>query len=163
MKTGGYAVYQDDLFASSPMFNPQGEFLDYSPRTVGAIMHGDNADEGNIFREDSRSPGKLDELSQAASEIRGEESARGLLKLYGLDEASLGTLGKKEVAQRIHRFPEDARFYLLSDRLRTVWPGAAVYHLTAKSPFKASRFPDDSYHELDNLYVCPPYAYSNAN
>lgn len=116
-------------------------------------MHGDNADEGNIFREDALAPTTRESLVGAAKEVLGDKAAQRLMRLYQIDNDSLEGIGRKETGRRIHRFPEDARFYVLSERLRTVWPSAATYHLTAKSPFKHSRFPTDSYHELDNLYV----------
>lgn len=121
-------------------------------------MHGDNADEGNIFREAASRPGVLDDLHRTAVAILGDHGGLELLKLYGLDEEQVQRITPQERDWRIHRFPEDARFYLPSAELQRVWPNAAFYHFGAKSPFGSSRFPDDSFHTLELLYVStPPY------
>jgi carboxylesterase type B len=146
-------VYRDEVFTSGPLFSSDGDFLDYSPKTVSAIMHGDNADEGNIFREDARMPSKMSELERTAVDGLGQTGADTLLELYGLDPGSLHGVNPKEKAHRLHRFPEDARFYLLSERLNNIWPASAFYHLAAKSPFRYSRYPNDAFHELDNLFL----------
>jgi hypothetical protein len=114
-------------------------------------MHGDNGDEGNIFREPAGRPGALEELRTTTTEILGEANCSEFLKLYGLDQAE--DLTDEERSWRLHRIPEDARFYLPSAELQRVWPEAAFYHLEAKSPFTTSRYASDSYHTLDLLYV----------
>jgi hypothetical protein len=139
----------DDHFMPAPYISPSGDFLPHSP-PVEAVLHGDNADEGNIFREAASRPGALDDLRTAADSILGKEGCKTLLQLYSLDGP--GELTQEEKAERLYRFPEDARFYLPSAELQRVWPKSAFYHLTAKSPF-ASRCEGDSFHTLDLLYV----------
>lgn len=142
-------MYIDDHFVSPPYISPSGDFLAHSP-PVESVLHGDNADEGNIFREAARRPGALDELKIAAQSILGKEGCETLLQLYQLDRQA--ELTQEERAERLYRIPEDARFYLPSAELQRVWPKSAFYHLTAKSPF-ASRCEGDSFHTLDLLYV----------
>jgi hypothetical protein len=142
-------VYIDNHFVSPAFVSPSGDFLPHPP-PVEAVLHGDNADEGNIFREAANRPGALDDLRNAAKSILGKEGCETLLQLYQLDRA--GGLTEEERAERLYRVPEDARFYLPSAELQRVWPKSAFYHLTAKSPF-ASRCEGDSFHTLDLLYV----------
>jgi len=150
----GYGVFTDDYFVSPPFFSPNGAFLDYQPTVVDAVMHGDNADEGNIFRDAAARPGAFEDLKRVAKELMGEQGLNELLHIYGLNDEDVQRIDKPELACRLHRIPEDARFYLPSDELLRVWPKAAFYHLTARSPFrKTSVWPNDSYHTLDLLYV----------
>ena len=147
----GYGVYSDGDFVSEPFLSARGDFLPSEPTVIDAVMHGDNADEGNIFRDAAASEGALDRLSTIARDILGEQAARELLDIYGLSDTA--SLDPSEVAWRLHRFPEDARFYLPSDKLIWVWPRAAFYHLDAKSPFASALWPKDCYHTHDLLYV----------
>jgi hypothetical protein len=147
-------VYIDGDFVSPPFFSPDGSFLDHQPRVIDAVMHGDNADEGNIFRIPAARRGALDDLKSVATKTLGESGAEELLDIYRLKDALIEGIHPGELSSRLHRLPEDARFYIPSDELLRVWPNAAFYHLTAKSPFKTtSRWPDDCYHTQDLLYV----------
>jgi hypothetical protein len=148
----GYGVFLDDLFVSSPLAGPRGDFRPVKASTsIDALMHGDNADEGNIFRETAKKETTMSDLEAAATQVLGEEGYQRLMAAYGLQDWK-----NLDVDQRIHRlnrFPEDARFYLPSDELVATWPRGAFYHLTAKSPCQGSLYPDDSFHTLDLLYV----------
>lgn len=114
-------------------------------------MHGDNGDEGNIFRQASSLPAAMNDLKRTALQLLGPQPCAELLEVYGLGQSDL--LSPDERSFRLHRFPEDARFYLPAAELYRVWPQAAFYHLSAKSPFASSRYANDSYHTLDLLYV----------
>ena len=114
-------------------------------------MHGDNADEGNIFRQDACVPSIMENVVKVATSALGAEGTKELLNTYGLDDDGLD---QKQVGYRLHRFPEDARFYLPSDGVVSVWPKAAFYHLDVKSPLSSSLWPGDCFHTLDLLYVC---------
>lgn len=149
-QVNGFGVFVDNHFVSPPLFGPDGEFYLHDI-PVEAVMHGDNGDEGNIFREPAARPGALEDLRKTATAILGKENCQTFLRLYGLDKAE--ELSDKERDWRLHRIPEDARFYLPSAELQRVWPKAAFYHLSAKSPFTTSRYASDSYHTLDLLYV----------
>ena len=115
-------------------------------------MNGDNADEGNIFRGAAAAPGVLDQLRAVAQEVMGEEGRDDLLDIYGLTD--IDTLDRAETTERLTALAEDARFYLPSEEVSRVWPKAAFYHLTPKSPFWTSRFPGECFHTQDLLYVC---------
>jgi hypothetical protein len=116
---------------------------------LSAILHGDNAHEGNCFRLSAQQPDALIRLRQVATEILGDEGCASLFRLYGLSDC----LGRDELAWRLHQFPEDVRFYLHSDELQRAWPDSAFYHLSAPSPFSTSAWPNESFHTLDLLYV----------
>jgi hypothetical protein len=147
----GYGVMCDGVFVSSPLIGARGEFLPFAPTSLDAIMHGDNADEGNIFRSTARSTTTMCDLVRAATEVIGEKGCAELLIAYGLEEWA--RLDELERARRLCRFPEDARFYLPSDELQRAWPESSFYHLVAKSPCQGSLYPGDSFHTLDLLYV----------
>jgi hypothetical protein len=114
-------------------------------------MHGDNADEGNIFRGIAAAPGTMDLLRSTATDIMGQAGREEILDIYGLLEPE--AVSKEENEAGLTALAEDARFYVPSDNLARVWPRAAFYHLTVKSPFWTSPFPDDCFHTLDLLYV----------
>ncbi len=114
-------------------------------------MHGDNGDEGNIFRQTALPATAANSLEETATAVLGKAGKDRLLAAYGLD--TWRDLDDATRADRLHRFPEDARFYLPSDVLQDAWPQAAFYHLAAKSPCQASLYPGDSFHTLDLLYL----------
>ncbi len=153
----GYGVFLDDFFVSSPLSGPRGDFPAVTPLTVNAVMHGDNADEGNIFRDTAKNGNAMNDLVNVATEVLGEEGCNRLIAGYDLRDWV--DLDVDERAHRLYRFPEDARFYLPSDELVAAWPGSAFYHLTARSPCQGSLFPHDSFHTLDLLYVSAPWPY----
>jgi len=150
---GGYGVYCDDTFVSPHCFGTAGNFLEYEPKTVEAVMHGDNADEGNIFRGLASGSGVLEQLRSVAERVMKKQGCDELLDIYGLSNPA--QLSKEEITARLTAIPEDARFFFLSEELARVWPKAAFYHLTPKSPFFTSRFPDECFHTQDLLYVRP--------
>ena len=147
-------MFTDDDFVSPPFFSSDGSFLEHQPTIIDAIMHGDNADEGNIFRNAAAQPGAFERLKEVAKAVLGAQGLAELLDIYAMNDEDVLGMDTAQLAVRLYRIPEDARFYLPSDELVRVWPKAAFYHLTAKSPFRASSlWPNDSFHTLDLLYV----------
>lgn len=150
VQISGYGVFSDDVFVSEPIFGLDGRFLSQAP-SLDAVMHGDNADEGNIFREAAGETSAMLALENIGESVLGRERLATVLNLYGLSEWR--SLDAAERGERLCRFPEDARFYLPTDELQLAWPGSALYHFTAKSPFATSAFPGDSFHTLELLHV----------
>ena len=148
MQLDGYKVLVDDVFVSQPLLEADGHFTSHS-HCIDAVLHGDNAHEGNIFRHNARQPDALDQFKRAATETFGQEGCTRLLDLYALSDHLTPT----ELEHRLHQFPEDVRFYLPSNELQRAWPSSAFYHLSAVSPFSTSPWPGQSFHTLDLLYV----------
>jgi hypothetical protein len=132
------------------MFTPAGEFLHHQP-SLDAVMHGDNANEGNFFRSVSSEIRTSENMERIGAAVLGAQGLSNLLELYGLSDWR--SLDDNQRAERFNAFPEDARFFLPTDELQAAWPKSALYHFTATSPFKTSAFPDDSFHTLELLHV----------
>jgi hypothetical protein len=148
-QSDGYPVFLDDVFVAPPLVACDGTFMAHH-HCIDAVLHGDNAHEGNVFRHTARKPNALALLKQVASEILGNEGCARLIDLYELSD----DLDEEGLAWRLHQFPEDVRFYLHSNELQRVWPDSAFYHLSAPSPFNTSAWIGETFHTLDLLYVC---------
>jgi len=144
----GYAVLLDDFLVAPPLISKTGLFETH-PTGIDAVLHGDNAHEGNFFRLAAQQPDALNELRRTATLLLGSEDCAKLFEIYELSD----DLDRQELAWRLHQFPEDVRFYLHSDELQRAWPDSAFYHLSAPSPFTTSAWPKESFHTLDLLYV----------
>jgi len=144
----GYAVLLDDFFVAQPLISENGLFEKHRPG-IDAVLHGDNAHEGNFFRLAAQRPDALNELRQTATLMIGAVDCANLFEMYELSD----DLSQEELAWRLHQFPEDVRFYLHSDELQRAWPDSAFYHLSAPSPFSTSAWPGESFHTLDLFYV----------
>lgn len=141
-------MYLDNIFVAGPLISGEGLF-EAHPHCIDAILHGDNAHEGNVFRDVAKRPGALDRLQQAATKLLGIEGCAKIQDLYGLSP----DLSHRDLSWRLHQFPEDVRFYLHANELQRAWPSSAFYHLSATSPFSTSPWPEESFHTLDLLYV----------